>query len=194
MVFALGQYRSSLAMTQIKDLEAALETFRMDNGRYPTTEEGLAALVAPPPTLEERSNYQANGYYLSGNRLPSDPWGNAYQYRNPGVHNASTFDLWSLGADGAPGGSGIDADLGNWPGGFAEHQALQQREHRLFLLQMAVAAAAILTVPIYLFGFVTAARGRRSWRSALVGRSFAALVCLISVSVLLFALFPLQID
>jgi general secretion pathway protein G len=171
-LLALGQSRSPTAMTQIKILEAALETFRMDNGRYPTTEEGLAALVARPPALAETSAYPAGGY-LRERRVPLDPWGNAYEYRNPSIHGASGFDLWSLGADGAPGGSGIDADLGNWPGGFAEHRALQRRQDLLFWIPFGAAAGAVLGLPVYLFGLLSASLGRRSWSSALTGAPLA---------------------
>jgi len=174
-LFALGNGRSLPATVQIKNLEAALETFRMDNGRYPTTEEGLAALVAPPSALQGSTTYSAWGY-LRERRVPLDPWGNAYQYRNPSIHGASGFDLWSLGADGAPGGAGIDADLGNRPGGFAEHEALQRREALLFEIPFGAAVGVVLGLPIYLYGLISAARGRRSWRSALMGAPLAVLI------------------
>lgn len=86
--------------------------------------------------------------------------GNPFQYRSPPVHNPSGFDLWSLGADGAPGGSGIDADLGNWPGGFAEDEVLQGRDAILPLISLGAAVGAGLGLPVYLFGLVCAALGR----------------------------------
>ena len=104
--------RVTTARTQIKNLEAALETYRMDNARFPTTEQGLRALIEAPPDVR---NFQTGGY-LREKRIPLDPWGNPYQYESPGTHNDHSFDLWSWGADGAPGGSGTDADLGNWVG------------------------------------------------------------------------------
>ena len=73
------------------------------------------------------------------------------------MHNTTGFDLWSLGADGRPGGSGIDADLGNWPGGFAEHKALQRRDAVLFAIQLGAAVGALLGLPVYLFGLISAA-------------------------------------
>jgi general secretion pathway protein G len=102
--------RVTTARTQIKNLEAALETYRMDNARFPTSEQGLDALITPPPDVR---NYQTGGY-LRERRIPVDPWGNPYQYESPGQHNDHSFDLWSFGADGVPGGDENDADIGNW--------------------------------------------------------------------------------
>jgi general secretion pathway protein G len=101
------------AATQINSLEGVLELYRMDNGRFPTTEQGLRALVVPPTSDPVPRNYPAGGYVRRG-KVPMDPWANPYLYEAPGQHNAHAFDLWSHGADGAPGGDGIDADIGNW--------------------------------------------------------------------------------
>lgn len=98
------------ARAQMKMLDAAIETYRMDNIKPPTTEQGLQALITPPP---DARNYQPGGY-LRERRIPKDPWGNAYQYEAPGQHNDFGYDLWSFGADGQPGGEGVDADIGNW--------------------------------------------------------------------------------
>jgi general secretion pathway protein G len=106
--------RVTTALTQIKRLEGALETYRMDNARYPTTEQGLDALVRAPTSDPAPRSYQPGGY-IQGGQIPVDPWGEPYQYRSPGDHNEYGFDLWSLGADNAPGGTGLDADIGNWP-------------------------------------------------------------------------------
>jgi general secretion pathway protein G len=106
----IDKARVSTARSQIRMLEAALETYRMDNARFPTSEHGLDALINPPP---DARNYQTGGY-LAKRQVPVDPWGNPYQYESPGQHNDHSFDLWSLGADGAPGGEGVDADVGNW--------------------------------------------------------------------------------
>jgi general secretion pathway protein G len=105
--------RVTAAQTQIASLENVLELYRMDNARFPTTEQGLLALVEPAATAPEPRNFPQGGY-LKGGRVPLDPWGNAYQYESPGQHNPQSFDLWSWGADGAAGGSGVDSDLGNW--------------------------------------------------------------------------------
>jgi general secretion pathway protein G len=107
--------RVTTAKTQIKRLEGALETYRMDNARYPTTEQGLDALILEPSSDPAPRNFQPGGY-IQGGALPADPWGEPYQYRAPGEHNPHSFDLWSLGADGADGGDGLDADIGNWAG------------------------------------------------------------------------------
>ena len=105
--------RVTAAKAQISSLEGVLELYRMDNGRFPTSEQGLDSLVARPTSAPEPRNYPDGGY-LKGGRLPTDPWGEFYQYESPGQHNSHSYDLWSLGADGQPGGEGVDADIGNW--------------------------------------------------------------------------------
>ncbi len=105
--------RVSTAKAQIKQIESALEFYRLDNARYPTSEQGLRALVQKPSGEPQPKNYRPEGY-LQGGAVPKDPWGEDYQYRSPGEHNVYSFDLWSLGADGAPGGDDTNADLGNW--------------------------------------------------------------------------------
>jgi len=97
------------ARQDIASLMQALKLYRLDNQRYPSTEQGLQALVARPATNPVPSNWKAGGYI---ERLPRDPWRNAYQYLNPGVHGE--IDVFSYGADGAPGGEGNDADIGSW--------------------------------------------------------------------------------
>lgn len=96
------------AKANIAELESALERFNIHMDRYPTTDEGLKFLVEAPATDEKKWR----GPYI--NLLRPDPWGNPYQYRNPGVHHPSRFDLWSRGADGADGGEEKGTDLGNW--------------------------------------------------------------------------------
>jgi general secretion pathway protein G len=97
------------ARQDIATLAQALKLYRLDNLRYPTTEQGLGALVAPPTIAPLPPNWKAGGYL---ERLPRDPWGNPYQYLNPGVR--SEIDVFSFGADGAAGGAGFDADIGSW--------------------------------------------------------------------------------
>ena len=97
------------ARQDIASLMQALKLYRLDNQRYPTTEQGLQALTTQPATAPIPPNWKAGGYV---ERLPRDPWGNAYQYLNPGVHGE--IDVFSLGADGAPGGEGNNADIGSW--------------------------------------------------------------------------------
>ncbi len=98
--------RVKAARAQVKALEDALDQFRLDVGRYPSTEEGLAALNAPPAG---ESRWQ--GPYLR-KALPDDSWGNPYQYLQPGEHGE--YDLWSFGKDGQPGGTDLAADVTNW--------------------------------------------------------------------------------
>ena len=101
----LGGAKSKTAAVQIADLDKSLELFKLDVGRYPTTEEGLEALVKKPGSANAW-----NGPYLKGG-VPTDPWGNAYRYAN----NGGKIDIISLGADGAPGGEGENADIRNTP-------------------------------------------------------------------------------
>jgi general secretion pathway protein G len=98
------------ARQDIRSFETALNLFRMDNFKYPTTEQGLQALVAQPndPTIR---NWKPGGYVSGG--LRKDPWGNDYVYVNPGEHGLE-YDLYTLGADAQEGGEGINADIGNW--------------------------------------------------------------------------------
>jgi general secretion pathway protein G len=109
----VDQARVTTARTQIKQIESALEFYRLDNGRYPTTEQGLRALVEKPTSAPEPRRWRREGY-LQGGAVPTDPWGEPFQYEQPGTRNPYTFDLWSLGADGAPGGEDVDAEIGNW--------------------------------------------------------------------------------
>jgi general secretion pathway protein G len=98
----------SAAKGHVAELESALERFYVHMDRYPTTEEGLKVLVEPPNGDEKKWR----GPYVK--QVRNDPWGNPYQYRSPGLHHTSSFDLWSRGADGADGGEGQAADIGNW--------------------------------------------------------------------------------
>ena len=101
--------RVAKAKQDIQSMETALTMFRLDNSRYPTTEQGLQSLVTQP-TDPSIKHWKPGGYI---ERISKDPWGNDYQYVYPGTHGKE-YDLFSLGADGAPGGEGIDADIGNW--------------------------------------------------------------------------------
>ncbi len=97
------------ALQDIATLMQALKLYRLDNNRYPTTEQGLQALVVRPASGPMPANWKTGGYV---DRLNKDPWGNPYQYLSPGVRGE--VDLFSLGADGKPGGTGVDADIGSW--------------------------------------------------------------------------------
>ena len=97
------------AKQDIRSIETALDLYRMDNFYYPTTEQGLEALVRPPQSEPPARNWQEGGYLK---RLPKDPWGRDYQYLSPGINGE--VDIFSLGRDGRPDGEGLDADIGNW--------------------------------------------------------------------------------
>ena len=104
----LSEAKSTTARTQIELLSVALDGYRLDNGSYPTTEQGLAALREKPTRAPVPSNWR--GPYLR-KAVPLDPWGRAYLYRAPGEKNPGAFDLESLGRDGKAGGEGEDADV-----------------------------------------------------------------------------------
>lgn len=97
------------AKQDIAALTQSLKLYRLDTKRYPTTEQGLQALVAKPSQAPVPENWKPGGYV---EKLPRDPWGKPYQYLNPGLHGE--IDVFSYGADGVPGGEGFDADIGNW--------------------------------------------------------------------------------
>ncbi len=101
--------RTMAATQDIASVLQALKLYRLDNMRYPTTEQGLRALVAKPTIEPVPGNWKSGGYL---EKLPKDPWGNALLYLNPGRHGE--IDVYSLGADGQPGGEGKDADIGSW--------------------------------------------------------------------------------
>ncbi len=105
----IDEARVTKAKQDVRTYETALDLYRMDNFKYPTTDQGLQALVSRPadPNIK---NWRAEGYVK---QLSKDPWGNDYQYLAPGTRGGA-FDLYSLGADGQPGGEGVDADIGNW--------------------------------------------------------------------------------
>lgn len=103
----LGESKTKTARLQIEELSSALDMYRLDVGRYPATDEGLAALIEQP------SNAKVwNGPYLRKKRVPVDPWNNPYHYASPGQHGK--FDLFTLGADNAEGGEGEDQDVVSW--------------------------------------------------------------------------------
>jgi general secretion pathway protein G len=93
----------------IAEITQQLNLYKLDNQRYPTTEQGLAALVKKPTISPVPTNWKSEGYL---SRMPKDPWGTPYQYLQPGVHGA--IDVFSFGADRASGGEGNDADIGSW--------------------------------------------------------------------------------
>jgi len=99
--------RQAAAKHDIATVMQSLKLYRLDNGRYPTSEQGLQALVTKPASAPAPSNWKP---YLD--KVPKDPWGNTYQYLSPGVHGE--VDVFSLGADGQPGGTGADLDIGSW--------------------------------------------------------------------------------
>lgn len=103
--------KARVAKTQadVKNIETALSMYKLDNFSYPSTSQGLDALIQKPSGTPEAKNWKPGGYL---SQLPADQWGNPYQYLNPGNH--AVVDVYSFGADGQPGGDGLNADIGNW--------------------------------------------------------------------------------
>ncbi|MBW2229644.1 MAG: type II secretion system major pseudopilin GspG [Deltaproteobacteria bacterium] len=109
----IDKAKLTTAKAQISQLENALEFYRMDNSRYPSTSQGLDALVQKPSGTPEPRNYPPEGYLRKSAAL-IDPWGVRFEYASPGTNNPHSFDLWSNGADQEAGGEGGDSDIGNW--------------------------------------------------------------------------------
>jgi general secretion pathway protein G len=105
-----GESRVTAAKVDIATMMQALKLYKLDNARYPTTEQGLQSLITKPTTGPAANGWKAGGYL---ERLPKDPWGNAYQYLSPGVHGGEV-EIFSYGADGQPGGTADDTDIGSW--------------------------------------------------------------------------------
>jgi general secretion pathway protein G len=107
-----GEARTTRAIMEIETLEKALKLYKMDSGIYPSTDQGLKALVSKPTVGRVPEKWRDGGYLEKG-ALPKDPWGREYLYMSPGVH-LPEFDLWSYGADGEEGGEKENADVTNW--------------------------------------------------------------------------------
>jgi general secretion pathway protein G len=103
--------KQTKARVQIENLSSALKMYKIDNGAFPTTEQGLEALVAQPQSGNIPKKWKKGGY-LAKKQVPLDPWDNPYVYLSPGVND--DFDISSYGADGTPGGEGIDKDINSW--------------------------------------------------------------------------------
>ncbi|WP_317246759.1 type II secretion system major pseudopilin GspG [Pseudomonas chlororaphis] len=104
------QAKGAAAQSDIKAIAMALDIYKLDNHQYPSSQQGLEALVSKPSGNPPARNWNPDGYLK---RLPIDPWGNAYQYRVPGARGTG-YDLFSFGADGKLGGEGLNAEIGNW--------------------------------------------------------------------------------
>ncbi len=104
-----GESKIAAAKVDIATIMQSLKLYKLDNQRYPTTEQGLQALIEKPTGGPAANGWKAGGYL---EKMPKDPWGNPYQYLYPGVKGE--IDIFSYGADGQPGGTGDDADIGSW--------------------------------------------------------------------------------
>jgi len=104
-----GKARMAKAKTEINSIQSALQMYKLDNFNFPTTDQGLLALVEQPSSDPEAPNWQDGGYL---GKLPKDPWGREYLYNSPGENGE--IDIYTLGSDGQPGGEGESGDIGNW--------------------------------------------------------------------------------
>jgi len=109
LIGSTEEARIKAARVDIANIVQSLNLYKLHNSRYPTTEQGLQALVTKPTSGPEAKNWQQGGYLP---KVPKDPWGNPYQYLYPGLKGE--MDVFSYGADGQPGGTGNDADIGQW--------------------------------------------------------------------------------
>ena len=159
----------------IKAIESALQVYKQEYGRYPTTAEGLGELVSPSQQLEQARH--PAGHLI---KVPRDRWGREYQYAFPGVRSSDMPDVTTLGADGAPGGTGINADYGNWsdsPPSYPpprERSASQRVLYQRFLLPGAF--GLVTGFPVYAVGYARSRRAGASTREAAVGFHLGALV------------------
>ena len=112
VIGVLGDSRAKKARADFANIENALKMYKLDNFIYPTTEQGLFALVAPPDVDPARKNWRKDGYL---SQMPKDPWGNPYEYESP-AENGRGYDIFSLGADGQVGGEEEAMDLSIWDG------------------------------------------------------------------------------
>ncbi len=109
LIARTGESKVAAARVDISTVMQALKLYKLDNQRYPTTEQGLQALIVKPTSGPAANGWKEGGYL---EKMPKDPWGNPYQYLSPGIKGE--VDVLSLGADGQPGGTGDDADIGSW--------------------------------------------------------------------------------
>ena len=109
LISRTGESKVAAARVDISTVMQSLKLYKLDNQRYPSTEQGLQSLISKPTTGPAANGWKSGGYL---DKLPKDPWGSPYQYLSPGIKGE--IDVFSLGADGQPGGSGDDADIGSW--------------------------------------------------------------------------------
>jgi general secretion pathway protein G len=109
LISRTGESRIAAARVDISTVIQSLKLYKLDNQRYPTTEQGLQALIVKPTSGPAANGWKSGGYL---DKLPKDPWGSPYQYLSPGIKGE--IDVFSLGADGQPGGTGDDTDIGSW--------------------------------------------------------------------------------
>lgn len=177
--------RLSKAVSDIRALEAAINLFIVDIGRCPKTEEELAVLVEPTDELLDLVNYKDGGYV---NRIPHDPWGNEYQYQCPGVHNSTSFDVWTFGSDGKAGGLGYAEDAGNWPGSFEKMQAKERRDSLLNGIGIMALTGFLVGLPIYIVGIAIKIRNGLPLQSAFLGFHLGVQIYLTFIAPAIFVL------
>ena len=180
-------YRQTKAKLDIEVLVKVIEMFHRDFGRYPTDAEGLDVLIMPTPSLD-MAVYPEGGYIKT---LPRDPWGNEYQYLAQGNRNSGGFEVFTFGADGQPGGTGINADAGNWPGSFAHLEELRRREFWRGVVQMIGGTALfgfLIGLPPYLFAYFRKRKAGSQRGDAAKGLHLSLLIYLILIMPAAFSL------
>jgi general secretion pathway protein G len=175
---ATASARMGTARAKIGQLESALEFYRMDIGHYPTTAQGLPALLTPPLGLPSGAQYPEGGYLQKSDAL-IDPWGQPFQYQRPGTHHPESFDIWSMGSDRFVGGCNHAADVGNWARPTPslrecprDHPAIQSAVVGFIIFAMLFAVGSI---PLFGIRSVQAALGRRTWRHIFTTPALATL-------------------
>lgn len=155
--------RMMVAKTDVDTIVLAIESYEAQTGHYPTTEQGLAALLdAIVPNIEKPQLKEPIIF-----RLPLDPWGNNYQYITPGKYNKH-YDVWSFGADGKPGGEGINADCGNWRASLC-YDLRPNQQHTYIEFATLALIGFLLGAPLYLYKSIANWRRRRIIRQSLIG-------------------------
>ena len=136
----VAESRVVMAKQDLRTFDAALVQYKNIHGAFPGTDEGLGALIEP------RLNADSNDAEFPGilRKVPVDPWGNPYQYRNPGIYQAAP-EVWSMGADGKAGGTGINTDFGNWPGSFDAYESEARFDARIRSLGLAATMLIVFT-------------------------------------------------
>ena len=181
-------HKAMKAQIDVDHFELALELFKEEQGRYPSQSEGLEQLIKQSRNAksEEVASGESTSYVQ---RIPIDPWGNPYQYLYPGQHNPDSFDVWSNGADGEPGGEGGDKDCGNWDASDCSVREPVSNLERYAWLFLLFIVSPLVWVPVYVFRAVFLAVKTRQYLKAVAGLHLLAVVVSFIATLVLLHLF-----